>query len=60
MKLTLHYKNEAHKKDFMTTESFHGNERHLREIVKNCDKTVVKAYVNGKTIDILKFKEDVK
>lgn len=59
MKLTLHYRNEAHKKDFTTTETLHGDKSYLKEIATNREN-IIKAYLNGKVIDILKFMEDQK
>ena len=56
MKLTLHYKNEEHKKDFPTTETFHNvSEKRIRNIIESSDKKIVKAYVNGRIIDIYNF-----
>jgi hypothetical protein len=54
MKLTLHYKNEAHKKDFITTETFHGDRKRLKDFVVNREN-IIKAYLNGKVINVSEF-----
>ena len=43
MKLTLHYKNEAHRNDFKTTETLHGDKSYLKEIVAGREN-IIKAY----------------
>lgn len=56
MKLTLHYKNETHSNKFVTTETFHVvKKEEIRAIFEACDKTIVKAYVNGQIINIDNF-----
>lgn len=59
MKLILHYKNEAHKNNFKTTETLHGNRKYLKSIVENREN-IVKAYLNGRVINISEFMEDSK
>lgn len=54
MTLTLHYRNEAHKNDFKTTETLHGDKNYLKEIVAGREN-IIKAYLNGKVIDVSEF-----